>query len=194
MRIENQKLFKVKNIWVDCNFELKDGLNILSGSNGIGKTSFLNFLKVNKKDIFKNHICAFMDQASLKPISELTGAEILNILSSDLDRFDKNRALDLVEQFGFNKLLNAKVEVYSGGENQVFKFILLVAQNSDIYFLDEPLQYLDDDNVQKMLKVLDGLKTKKLFMVEHRKEKLNEVSFHQINMKNIHDGLVICDD
>lgn len=194
MRIENQKLFKVKNIWVDCNFELKDGLNILSGSNGIGKTSFLNFLKVHKKDIFKSHVCAFMDQASLKPISELTGSEVLNILSSDLDRFDKNRALDLIDQFDFNKLLNSKVEVYSGGENQVFKFILLVAQNSDIYFLDEPLQYLDDENVQKMLKVLDGLKNKKLFMVEHRKEKLNEVSFHQINMENIQDALVIYDD
>lgn len=194
MIVQKDKIFKVSEKYVSCNFELKSGINVLFGPNGIGKTTFFHYIKSNRKDILGNSTCAFMDQFPLAPVSELTGNDILSILKKDLVNFDFEKVDFLINKFNFTRLLNSKVENYSGGENQIFKFIILMGQNADIYFLDEPLQYLDNDNVEKLLEVLESLNSKKILIVEHRKEKIESRDYNNVYMKNNNELIEITHD
>ena len=194
MIIQKEKIFKVRDKYVSCNFEIKSGINVLFGPNGIGKSTFFHYIKNNRKDITGNNSCAFMDQFPLTPLSELTGEDVLLILKKDLGDCNSEKVDYLVNKFKFGKLLNSKVENYSGGENQVFKFIILMGQRADIYFLDEPLQYLDNDNVEKLLEVLETLNDKRILIVEHRKEKIEPRNYNNVYMKNTNELIEITHD
>ncbi len=69
------------------------------------------------------------------------------------------------------------------------KFILLLTQDVDCDFLDEPLQYLDDKNISLVLEKLQGLSGKKVLIIEHRKDKISEVNPHFFEMSK-HEGSI----
>ena len=191
MKISQTQLFYVNAYSVNCELEIFDGLNILTGRNGIGKTTFFDYIKNHAKELFPNKVCAFMDQFPLKPLIELRGIDILQILEEDISRFKPDKANELIDLFNFRKLLDACVENYSGGENQIFKFILMMGQQADIYFLDEPLQYLDDKNIEKLMSEIYQLSDKKIVMIEHRLEKLLDLNCHWIEMKEWNQNIII---
>lgn len=191
VNIELVNAFQIHAKKVSANFSLEKGLNVLTGPNGIGKSTFFNYLKHHRKELLLNRSCAFMDQFPLQPLSELRGKDIIQIMAEDFSHFDVHKAYHFVSQFSFEHLLYNKVQSYSGGENQIFKFILLLSQQADFYFLDEPLQYLDDKNIELFLDVLKEFNDKYVFIIEHRKEKIQQLSARFIIMKQDQQSIKI---
>lgn len=191
MKIKAQKIFNIRHLSVSCDLELRTGINLLTGSNGIGKSTFFHYLKNYRSELIPGLTCAFMDQFPLLPLSELRGEDIIHILNKDISWFRADIAYSLVEFLSLKKLLCHKVESYSGGENQLFKFILLLSQDVDCYFLDEPLQYLDDHNISLVLEKIQNLKDKKVLIIEHRKEKLLQIKPYSFEMKQQEGGITI---
>lgn len=191
MKLNFENIFKVHNVNVSCDLTLNEGISVLTGANGVGKSTFFHFLKNHRAEVLPGLTCAFMDQFPLHPLSELRGEDLIHILDTDISWFDGNKAKALIKKFHFEKLISNKVESYSGGENQIIKFVLLLSQNVDCYFLDEPLQYLDDKNISLVLDELQASSNKKILIIEHRKEKISNVSPHFFTMSKDEGSITI---
>ena len=186
MIIDFTKQFSIHNRAVSCRAELLVGnLNLLVGDNGVGKSTFFHYVKNNFKSLFPNDKVAFMDQFPLRSISELRVCDIINTLEEDFKSFDKEKANHLFELFDFAKFNLAVLNQLSGGENQIFKFIITNSQKASLYFLDEPLQFLDSKNLIKVKEVIAAQvkEGKTFFMIEHRKELVKDLAKNWIQME-----------
>ena len=191
MKLKSKNIFQVHDVNVSCDLVLNEGINVLTGANGIGKSIFFHYIKNHRTEVLPGLSCAFMDQFPLLPLSELRGEDLIQILDSDIPWFNGQKSKELIKEFQFERLLGNKVESYSGGENQIIKFVLLLSQDVDCYFLDEPLQYLDDKNIALVLEKLQSLSSKKVLIIEHRKEKISEVKPHFFEMSKNEGGITI---
>ena len=119
-------------------------------------------------------------------------SDILQILKEEIPLFNEGLLNQLVEDFNFKSLLSKEVNLLSGGENQILKFILLFCQSADVYALDEPLQYLDGENLNKILKyILDISNEKVLLIIEHKRDIFKDLRCHEILMEELEHRIVI---
>jgi ABC-type multidrug transport system ATPase subunit len=184
MKIENTELFIVNDLPVSISVDLKQGLYLLLGDNGIGKTTFFNYLKENRENLSPKSHFAFMDQFPLSAINEIRLKDILVLLKSGSANCDVERANDLILRYEVEYLMERPVIFYSGGENQIIKFILLMCQNVDYYFLDEPLQYIDKKRVALLKEDIAELSlAKTVVVIEHRADELQELRSNLITME-----------
>lgn len=193
LKISKQNIFKINGNNVDCEFTLMPGINLLTGSNGIGKTSFLRYIKGNS-NFFGAMKLSFMDQFPLSPINNIRVRDIINILKEEIFDFNGNLMDSYLKDFNLTGILDREVKLLSGGENQLLKFALLMGQNADLYILDEPLQYLDGKNLQMVINKIVTTSQEKIFLIiEHRKEVLQEVASHSIEMIKEHQDISLRD-
>jgi len=185
MKIKNSKLFFVNKLPVNSDFVICKGLSLLTGENGVGKSSFFNFVKANRSHFIKNQKIAFMDQFPLSPINDVRVCDAIDLLSRGLTHFYYEDALLLLKDFQLEYLVDRPIRQLSGGENQLLKFILLVSQNVDYYFLDEPLQYIDRSRLDVLKKKIQNLSYEKsIFLIEHRIELLEDLNPKRVLMEN----------
>ncbi len=192
MKFEQADFFIVNNQNVDVEIHFNVGLNILTGQNGIGKSTFFNHLKSKTQSVFQGKKVAFMDQFPLSPINDIRLIDILEMMGQRFDSFDKNKAMRLVEYFDIEYLVNRSVKILSGGENQLVKFILAISQNVDFYLLDEPLQYLDKEKLELVINQLCDLgQSSCVFIIEHQSDKLERLNPVQFVMKKQQGRIII---
>jgi energy-coupling factor transporter ATP-binding protein EcfA2 len=190
----NSNLF-VNGLEVKGSLILKDGLNVLTGSNGLGKSTVFNYIKNNRAEFFLDKNLSFMDQFPLMPLSELRVKDVFKILKDDIPFFDNEKLDHLITHFNFEHLLSRSVQLLSGGENQILKFILTSSQKTKYYFFDEPLQYLDGDNLVKIIEQIKELsESSTIILIEHRKEHLTELNANWIYMTKNIDSILIGDE
>jgi translation initiation factor RLI1 len=170
LKLISQNLFMLGTFRVNSMLELTSGLNLLVGPNGIGKSSLIHFIKLHQKDLFPALSVAFMDQLPLAPLSDLRAIDVWQILKETMSHMSNSRWESLVQEFAFEKKLTQPIQTLSGGENQILKFILMYSQQADIYFLDEPSQYLDSENWEKVQKKILQALDKTWLIIEHRPE------------------------
>jgi ABC-type Mn2+/Zn2+ transport system ATPase subunit len=119
------------------------------GPNGLGKSSFLNEVKIqwNQKEL----LLGFVDQESFSPLQDLTVEKVVTLLWSVVP--ERVIALDWRE-IDFWKDVSHQwkknISTLSSGENQWLKILMMRSLKSDVWMLDEPFQSLDA-NRQKML-------------------------------------------
>jgi ATP-binding cassette subfamily E protein 1 len=184
MKIENKELFIVNSLPVNINVDLKEGLYLLVGENGVGKTSFFNYLKEHKENLSPKSRFAFMDQFPLSAINEIRLTDILKLLESSKTTFDLKKANHFIDKYQIRYLLDRPLIQYSGGENQVVKFIILICQDVEFYFLDEPLQYIDKKRIVLLKEDIAELaKRKTIVIIEHRAHELEELNPYMITME-----------
>lgn len=160
----------------------------LLGRNGIGKSTVVKILagkenaNFGKKDFSEGDIKKyFQGNELLRYFQELDGKKIsykpqnLSFLSIDLSvinllkkRGSDDKIMELACCLGVEYLLDNKLNKLSGGELQKVAIIASALGDSDIYFFDEPLAFLD---IAERLKVSDfiiklGL-GKTVVVVEH---------------------------
>jgi len=194
MEIQFNAKLSVNGLEVKGSLNLKKGLNILTGRNGLGKSSLFHFIKNNKNEYFGKNRLSFMDQFPLMPISELRVKDIFKILKEDISYFDEKRLEVLISLFHFDSLLSRSVQLLSGGENQILKFILASSQKTDFYFFDEPLQYLDGDNLKLIIDQIKALaSTSTVVLIEHRKEHLASLDANWIEMVKEDNAITLGD-
>jgi energy-coupling factor transporter ATP-binding protein EcfA2 len=190
MEIEFKNKLKIKGIDVDCKLILENSASyLISGGNGIGKSSFLQYLKLHKNEYFNCKRTCFVDQFPLRPINDVSLESILRILNDE--RYEN---LGLFEDYKGRVSLFSKIPInhLSGGQNQMVKIMISLYLSGDIFVFDEPLQYLDDQNVEGFIETIKALKkmNKTILIVEHRSDLLTDVIDKRLTMKQSGSGVI----
>lgn len=192
-KIQLENIFTVNNSSVNLDFSVHyNKINLLQGNNGIGKTTFFEYLKTS--DLFDSDR-VFMDQFPLCPISDYSVQNIIQIISEEVDKTYDIEQVEEKYQIQIKDLLEKKVSYLSGGEQQRMKFFLTLMQDRKIFFLDEPFQYLDQATTDIFLKALNTLlsEAKLVFLIEHRYEKLLNENVHKVLMQKNDDLIEVKD-
>jgi len=164
------------------------GILGLLGRNGIGKSTAIEILSGKKeinlginatKEQIKEH---FQGSELLRYFDSLKGKKIaykpqnLSSLAVDLKvkellkkRGSEKEIIALAERLNVSHILDNKLNKLSGGELQKVAILAATLQESDIYFFDEPLAYLD---ISERLRVSDYIreiaeKKKTILIIEH---------------------------
>lgn len=174
IEIKNLSLsFGSKKVLDSISYRFENGITILRGDSGVGKTSLLHTIAGIYKDfsgeieISTNSNLAYCLQEDLF-FNNLTVEENMHLKFVTLNKDAKNeiqeieRALSL---FGILPLMSSKTKTLSGGERQRLKMALITLSEPDIILLDEPTAKLDNENVQGILEVIEQVWKNKLILI-----------------------------
>ncbi len=177
MKLVESNFLKVNDMNVNVDFFLKkDCINLLRGSNGVGKTTFITRLLDISKEV---SICF---QHRLASINSTRVKDILKVLSEN-DSLDRKSLDQYLELFNYSQFLDREVNELSGGENQVLKLVLNLSSNKNILIFDEPSQYLDSSNLSLFCDaLLKKSNSKKILIVEHNISYLKNLPLEEILM------------
>jgi ABC-type multidrug transport system fused ATPase/permease subunit len=163
------------------NFDIKDnGIYLLKGKSGSGKTSIINELIGFKNNI--NSTISINDSAST-----LSGS-IAGLCSQDKNilidtvknnitygkslnkiKFEKSLQFSALDKFDVNRYLDLGIASVSGGEAQRICLARAFYHNeSNVYILDEPLTGLDPEIIKVIVQnIIDLSKYNIIFMIAH---------------------------
>ncbi len=112
-----------------------------------------------------------------------TGLYALNVLQNILSpaaiygdtKGYEQKALELMEKVGIEKLCHAKMSELSGGEMRRMAIARALILNPQIIFADEPTDDLDDENTTTVLQLLRNIadEGKTVFLVTHEQSAKN---------------------
>lgn len=182
------KIEIIKNI----NIDFKEGsITSIIGKNGCGKTTLLktasNLLKPfsGKITIKGEDISNIPNKELAKKVSFLPqhrtmpNITVYNLVmhgrypylgfSRTPQKKDKEIVSKAIENMGLNKYINKNINELSGGQRQKAYIAMVLAQDTEIIFLDEPTTYLDINHQLEILEEIKNLKKmgKTIVMVLH---------------------------
>jgi manganese/zinc/iron transport system ATP- binding protein len=107
---------------------------------------------------------------------------------------DNNRAMDALERVGMADYARRQISQLSGGQQQRVFLARALAQDSTIYFMDEPFASVDAATEKAIVKVLEDLRStgKTVVVVHHDLQTVREYFDHLIllNMRVVAHGPV----
>lgn len=163
------KRFKFKEILSNCTFSFSSkGLYILTGDNGIGKTTLLNILSLNDSN-YSGEI--FFDEEKV----DFSNSKLINKLKNNIEYLDQKNNfisyLDYLENYNldtylFKDTINSDISIKSQSLSDGEKIILLIdrciLRNKPIVLIDEVTSFLDDKNFILVMKKIEELSKKSL--------------------------------
>lgn len=190
-RVENLKFsYGGKEILKGIDFEINssDIISIL-GPNGCGKTTLLKillgFLKPSSGEVyFENKPIKniktkefFQKVAYIPQIHEtafaylvkdvvLMGRMPYKSLFSNYNNEDKKIVLEALEILGITHLQNEIYTTLSGGQRQLILIARAIAQQANVFIMDEPVNGLDFGNQYKLLNKLKELSKQNLTFIK----------------------------
>ncbi|UTY40672.1 ATP-binding cassette domain-containing protein [Allocoprobacillus halotolerans] len=192
--------------------EVVDGqLTVLFGPSGSGKSSLLydmafltnqaqmdysfNGIDVKTlshheiKDIQRNQISFVFQNIPL--FNSMTLMENIRFFSSlTHDTFDEEKARQYLTDLELYLDDHTSIEHLSGGERQRLAIICALMKDTPYIFMDEPTAYLDEDNRQEFIKILELLKNQyhKTIIIASHDDLLKEVcdTIYEIENQTIH--------
>lgn len=190
-RVEDLKFaYGKKEILKGISFEINssDIVSIL-GPNGCGKTTLLKimlgFLKptegkvyFDNKDISKIKTKHFFQRVAYIPQIHdgafgylvkdvvLMGRMPYKSIFSNFNKEDKKITLDALEVMGISHLKDEIYTTLSGGQRQLVLIARAIAQQADIFIMDEPVNGLDFGNQYKLLNKIKELSKKELTFIK----------------------------
>lgn len=190
LEIKNLNLsFGEQIIFKDTSLTLKDnGLYLLLGRNGIGKSTLFNILEGKIKTEASityngnkiNNELVFVSSENMVFLN-LTINEHLYMFSKDEAKINY-----LMEALGLNYLKrNKKAKKMSQGERQRLALVVAILEDKPIMLLDEATSHLDLENGQKVIKLLhEYAKDKIIILSTHQHDKLDYKPNYVININN----------
>lgn len=145
-----------------CNFDLSPEpgkIHILTGENGIGKTTFLHHLYSSGTNF------VLSEQKSVDFFFDRPLSRFYEILMEDSKTLDRELFSRLWQESGLKQKDDRLLSQLSGGEGQLLKLISQCSVNADIFLIDEPGQYLDREKKKFAASVLSELLRKKAGIV-----------------------------
>jgi energy-coupling factor transporter ATP-binding protein EcfA2 len=145
----------------------------------VGKSSFIQFLKIHQGEFLSEFAPNFVDQFPLEPLNQISFNN-LKLQLKDFRIFEEPLFKDF--ELVCADYIDKPIRDLSGGQKQIIKLLTSLYLGGDIYILDEPLQYLDKSNLKKVTQLLAKLKEsgKTLLIVEHQANALKELIDHHI--------------
>lgn len=188
IRVNNVKL-TIKNdtilSYVNVNFE-RGKIHGLVGRNGSGKTMlmkcicgfvrptsgeiFVNDAKIGKDVDFPQNVGIIIETPGFIPY--YSGYRNLKILAGLRKKIGKEEILDSLETVGLKGAEHKLVRKYSLGMRQRLGLAQAMMEKPDIFILDEPMNGLDNEGVEKMREILLALckEGKTILLVSHNSE------------------------
>ncbi|KAJ51190.1 sigma 54 interacting domain-containing protein [Clostridium tetanomorphum DSM 665] len=162
-------------IFENLNYCFNDGVYLIKGKSGIGKTTLLNliagYLFNDSGDICKEDAqISYMMQETIL-FNNLTVKDniyIKYILNNQFNEKDFNEfIIKNTNDIGLSSnLLNKQVSCLSGGQKRKLELLLLSLNKSNVLLLDEPVANLDEDSInQIILYIEDKLLNNKIIII-----------------------------
>lgn len=181
------KKFKHKDILTDCSFSLSSkGLYILTGDNGIGKTTLLNILSLNDSN-YSGEI--FFDEEKV----DFSNSKLINKLKNNIEYLDQKNNfisyLDYLENYNldtylFKDTINSDISIKSQSLSDGEKIILLIdrciLRNKPIVLIDEVTSFLDDKNFILVMKKIEELSKKSLVIFATHDSRVDLSKYQEI--------------
>lgn len=164
LRIEDPNFLPHCGCRIELSFD-KGKLVSLVGENGLGKTTLVQrfYEEMSSK-------CSIVEQKNLQFFYDRKLIEFKKIfLEVASGRISEKRFHKLWSRFNLHLKEDRKLSTLSGGEGQALKICIGLAVERDIYFLDEPSQYLDKDSRFKLAESMQELlsENKSIVLIEH---------------------------
>ncbi|MEB3428463.1 ABC transporter ATP-binding protein [Citroniella saccharovorans] len=177
--------YEKREIFKDLNLKVKKGDKIgILGSNGSGKTSLLNILSCINRD-YKGDI--YLNGNNLRDYSFLTATSHICLVPAEAFIFNDSIAGNIklgrdicLNDFSYltssleakNKDLNFEIKniksTLSSGEKKLIQLTRCLSLESDLYLLDEPLNYVDENFKNIIMNYIrDNFKDKTLIIISH---------------------------
>lgn len=151
-------------IFNNLNYIFTNGIYLISGKSGVGKTTLFNilteYIKPDKGHISKEdiHISYLMQETLL--FNNLTVKDNFYINFVKNQSFVENTTdiiLEHMKKIGLQlNLIDKKVSLLSGGQKRKLELILLFLNDSNVFLLDEPVANLDEDSVTKVVSYIEN--------------------------------------
>jgi len=164
---KDQKLFSADNVEI-----FKNSLTLIKGSNGTGKSMFINYLcgfsEVRSFDGTIN-----LDN-SLQKAAYLTYPILLVDGNLEENLFEKKAKQDVYEMLSISfgdKIIDSKTENLSFGEQQKLNLLRVLSEDTDTFVLDEPFSNLDKKTIERLAKYISCMKkNKNIIAIVHSNE------------------------
>lgn len=195
------KKYDRNEIFNDASCFIGSGLYLISGENGVGKTTLLNIL-LKYDDIYYGNI--LIDEINIKNIDKANlRTNYISYVSQKNNLFDYLRVSENIDLLAkdydmslYNKLVegltlkdvivkNNKISRSSGGEKRKIALLIALLSNAPIIILDEPDNDLDK---KSLLFLISHFKTldKTILIVSHSLKEycdINEISIEKKKIK-----------
>lgn len=184
----------------------KGKLIVVIGPNGAGKSTFLKAIlglvpfTTGTIDILGKPLSEMRNQLGYVPQRETVDWDFpINVFDAVLmGRYgklgwfrrpiakDREIALEAIEKVGLTEFKNRQISELSGGQQQRIFIARALAQESEMYFMDEPFAGVDASTEKAIVKVLKELKNtgKTVVVVHHDLQTIKEY-FDHIVMLNL---------
>ncbi|UPK44966.1 ABC transporter ATP-binding protein [Paenibacillus pabuli] len=183
-----------RTIFRKLSYQFKQGIYLISGESGIGKTTLFNlikgFVQPDEGFITRDHPnISYMMQETLL-FSNLSLKEnfiVKYMLNHDLkDEGYEPVLLKYMENVGLRSdLLNTKVFSLSGGQKRKLELLLISCNPSNIILLDEPVANLDKESIQHIVSYIENnLSNEKTVIISSHSEMNFAGKVERLIMKN----------
>ena len=204
------KFVKETEILKDVSLSFEEGLNVIVGQSGAGKSTLLNILGLiddctsgdlmynnidlinyneEEREKFRSHYIGFIFQSN-NLISDMSVRENID-LAMDISNVSPEEYVEILERFDINTLIDKKVNVLSGGEQQRVSIVRALLKKTKIILADEPTGNLDSKNTELVFEILQECAKKYnkiVIVVTHNEEMAQKYANVLIR---ISDGVVV---
>ena len=188
--INDRKIIKE----MTCSIE--EGITVIKGPNGSGKTTFLKLLfgmiyptngNIVRHFNTKNMEISFVFQEPIF-LNRTVEDNLKHVLyCKSIKKKDWGKIIHkIVTEYSLEHLLKSQIKDLSGGELQLLSLIRSMIINPSILLYDEPTNNLDDDNIELVTKIIKDINNQglSLIMVSHSSILDNIIKYNQLYIKN----------
>ncbi|MBH44269.1 MAG: hypothetical protein CMD88_02280 [Gammaproteobacteria bacterium] len=177
----------------------KDGLLVLLGNNGAGKTTILKLMAgiliptsgtINLSDMYtkQNNRIGFVFQKTIF-LDRTVEENLFHALYCSMNAKNKENYIKLIQkeldQINMCHLLHEKAKNLSIGEQQIVSMIRSIIINPCILFCDEPTSNLDDNYKKIVENIIINMSNKiKVIMITQDIDQANRLGEEKIVIKN----------